>query len=324
MAGAEVRSDLWIYEYMSPDDIYAHGVRQVLAHRRTAYQEMYIVDSGLFGKALVLDGKWQSCTGDEFLYHEPLVHVPCLQHGGPRRVLILGGGEGATLREVLKWETVERATMVDLDGEVVEACKKHLPEMHQGAFDDPRAELVIGDAIECLKNSRGAWDVILSDLTDPIEHGPSFRLFTKEYFETCRQALRDGGVFVVQAGPVSPPELDMHVRLNSTVRAVFESSAPYASAVPTYAAPWGFILGRDGTIETRPEPEAIDTVLEQRVGGGLRMLDGAAMLGLMQVPKHVREAIAAETELYTLEDPPRLFGTGIGSDEAEEDSSSGS
>ena len=133
MPGAEVRADVWISEYITPWDIYQHGVNRILASKRTNFQEMQIVETGAYGKALVLDGKWQSCTGDEFLYHEPLVHPAMIAHGNPKRVLILGGGEGATAREVLRWKCVERAVMVDIDGEVVAACREHLPEMHQGA-----------------------------------------------------------------------------------------------------------------------------------------------------------------------------------------------
>ena len=205
MPGAHLGSDAWITEYISPHDVYLHGVVEVLAYRKTAFQQMYVVRSGIYGTALVLDGKWQSCTGDEFLYHESLVQPACVYHGAPKNVLILGGGEGATTREVLRWRTVERVVMVDIDGEVVAACKEHLPEMHQGAFDDPRTEVVIGDAIEYLDNALPEWDVIISDLSDPIEEGPSFKLFTREYFEQCRRGLRPGGVSCCRRVRSLPP-----------------------------------------------------------------------------------------------------------------------
>ena len=111
----DTQVNFWMYEYISPWDRYAHGVTRLLDHRKTAFQEMVIIETGAYGKGLVLDGKWQSCTGDEFLYHEPLVHPAMLQHGAPRRVLILGGGEGATAREVLRWKSVQRVVMIDID-----------------------------------------------------------------------------------------------------------------------------------------------------------------------------------------------------------------
>ncbi len=311
MAGAEVRADLWISEYITPWDIYQHGVSRVFCHKRTRFQDMYIVETGAYGKALVLDGKWQSSTGDEFIYHEALVHPPMLCHGSPRSVLILGGGEGATAREALRWKSIERVVMVDIDGEVVDACKEHLPEMHQGAFDDPRVEVLIRDALEVLDRPSDRFDIIISDLSDPIEEGPSFRLFTREYFEKVLGALADDGYLVVQAGPVSPAELALHARLATTIAAVFEHARSYTAHVPTYASPWGFTLASRRPIDARPEPEAIDRLLAERTTGGLRMLDGAAYLGMLQLPAHLRRAIDEETRVYTLSEPPKFFGKGV-------------
>ena len=175
MAGSELKADLWINEYITPYDIYAHGITKVLVYKKTAYQEMYIVESGVYGKGLVLDGKWQSCTADEFIYHETLVQTAAVAHQHPQRVLVLGGGEGATIREILRWKSIEKVTMIDIDREVVAACQQHLPEMHQNAFDDPRVELIIADAINILDTTSEKWDIIISDLSDPIEEGPSSR-----------------------------------------------------------------------------------------------------------------------------------------------------
>jgi spermidine synthase len=298
----------WISDYLTPDDVLNHAIHKVLLHKRTRFQEMWIVDCGTYGKGLILDGIWQSSTGDEFLYHEALVQPACVNHGNPRRGLVLGGGEGATIRELLKWKNMERVVMVDLDREVVEACKEHLPEMHQGAFDDPRVELVIQDAVAYLDSSPAEWDVIISDLTDPTEHGPSFKLFTKEYFARARAALRPGGYFLLQAGPVSPPSMAMHIRLASTLKAVFKYAHSYHIHVPVLGHPWGFILASDSPINTRPDPAEVDELLAQKTNGKFKMFDGITLLGLMQSPKHIRDAIAKETTVYTLEHPP-VFST---------------
>lgn len=310
MPGSELRADFWIHEYITPWDFYAHGVTRTLAHRKTEFQEMYIVETGAYGKALVLDGKWQSSTVDEFLYHEPLVHPAMLLHGNPRRVLILGGGEGATAREVLRWKSVEHAVMTDIDREVVEACREHLPEMQQGAFDDQRLEVVIEDALDYLDATKTIFDVVISDLSDPIEEGPSYKLFTREYFERARRVLAPDGAFVVQAGPVSPVEMHLHCRLACTLRSVFAHTASLTSYIPTYAAPWSYIVASTNPINTRPSPEEIDRQLAEKTTGGLKMLDGAALLGLYQLPKHLRTAIAEETHVYTLAEPPKFFGKG--------------
>jgi spermidine synthase len=310
MAGSQVGADLWVSEYITPWDMYVHGVTKVLAYKKTAFQEMYIVETGAYGKGLVLDGKWQSCTGDEFLYHEPLVHPAMICHSSPRNVLVLGGGEGATVREILRWKTVEQVMMVDIDGEVVEACREHMQEMHQGAFEDSRTNLVIGDALEVLDTTEQKWDIVISDLSDPIEEGPSFQLFTKEYFEKAQRVLAPGGYFVLQAGPVAPVELTLHARLVNTLKAVFPNVHSYASHTPTYGSPWGFAIGTAEAIATQPDPDATNQLLEEKTTGGLRLIDGITLLGIMQTPAYIRKAIAAETQVYTLKEPPKFFGKG--------------
>ncbi|NBD34086.1 MAG: methyltransferase domain-containing protein [Cyanobacteria bacterium] len=311
MAGSELKSDFWITEYITPWDIYVHGITETLAYQKTAFQEMYIVQSGAYGKGLVLDGKWQSSTVDEYLYHEALVHPAMIAHGNPKKVLVLGGGEGATIREVLRWNTVEKVKMVDIDGEVVAACKQHLPEMHAGSFEDPRTELVIGDALAVLESSEEQWDVVISDLSDPIEEGPSFKLFTKEFFEKVNRILAPDGKFVLQAGPVADPYIATHARLVNTLKTVYEQNVSYTTFVPTYGEPWSLTLSSHHPIETRPEPDTIDQLLQAKTSGGLRLIDGITILGLFQTPAYIRRAIAQHQEIFTLSQPPKFFGKGV-------------
>lgn len=315
MPGAELKSDYWVSEYISPWDVYQHGITRIHFWKRTAYQEASIVETGLYGKALVLDGKWQSCTGDEFLYHEPLVHPACVRHGSPRTALVLGGGEGATVRELLRWTTIQRVTMVDIDAEVVDACREHLPEMHQGAFDDPRTDLVIGDALDYIAEPAhtppGGWDVIISDLSDPILDGPSYNLFTREFFASLKGILAARGILVVQAGSLAPGEARLHAGLSRTLRDVFDHASSYASFVPTYAAPWSYVLCHPDPWDRMSDPAAVDALLADRTTGGFRVFDGRTMLGLFQIPLFARELIDREQTVFTRENPPRFFGAGI-------------
>jgi spermidine synthase len=311
MAGSEVKADLWINEYITPWDIYSHGVTKILAYQKTAFQEMYIVETGAYGKGLVLDGKWQSCTGDEFIYHEVLVQPAMIAHQNPCTALVLGGGEGATIRELLRWKTIEKVMMIDIDGEVVEACKTHLPEMHQGTFEDPRVELVIADALKILDTTTETWDIIISDLSDPIEEGPSFALFTKEYYAKLKRVLNPGGYVVIQAGPVSAPEIKYHARLINTLKTVFKHVAPMSAITSAYGAPWGFALCSEQPINTLPDIAAIDRLIAEKTTGNLRFIDGSSNLGVMQTPVYIKNAIASETTVYTLEVPPKFFGTGV-------------
>ena len=307
MPGANLAADLWISEYLTSHDVWQHGISRILTHRQTPFQDLYIVESGPYGKALVLDGKWQTCTGDEFLYHEPLVHVPCVLHGNPRRVLIAGGADGGTAREALKWNGVEEVVVVDIDGEAVAACQEWLPEVHQGAFDDPRVRLEIGDAFEFMAQSHG-WDVIIADLTDPIEAGPAYKLFTREFFDLCQHALAPGGIFINQAGSLSPPLISLLARTVKTIGSVFPHTAIVQASVPTYGSAWGLaVAGRD-PINTHPKPAETDALLARATSGSFRMFDGQTLLGLLQTPKYVRDRIAAETTIYSLTNPPKFFG----------------
>lgn len=311
MAGTELKADMWVSEYITPWDIYVHGVQRILAYTKTPYQEMYIVESGAYGKALVLDGKWQSCTGDEFIYHEALVHPAMIAHQSPENVLVLGGGEGATIREVLRWKSVKRVMMVDIDGEVVEACREHLPEMHQNAFDDSRVELVIADAFEILDTTKEKWDIIISDLSDPIESGPSFALFTREYYQKLEKVLKNDGFVVIQAGPVAPANLQLHARLVKTLDSVFSSTHSYYAPTPTYGSPWGFALASKQEINSQPDPIMVDQLLSNQTSGNLRAIDGIGLLGMLQTPRYIRQAIASETQIYSLNQPPKFFGKGL-------------
>ncbi|MEN9230023.1 MAG: hypothetical protein Q6L68_03880, partial [Thermostichus sp. DG02_5_bins_236] len=196
-----------------------------------------------------------------------------------------------------------------IDREVVEACREHLPEMHQGALEDPRVQVVIADALEFLHHTGPVWDVILSDLSDPIEAGPAYRLFTQEFFRQIRSKLQPDGAFVVQAGPVGPVEFQQHTRIVRTLQTVFAAVQPYAIYTPTYGGPLGFALCAHQPIPSRPNPDSIDSILGQQLDpsrGALRFIDGTTLLGLYQVPAHLRRAIAEEATVYTLDNPPHI------------------
>jgi spermidine synthase len=295
----------WIGEILTPDDIWQHRINKVLVQCQTPFQELMIVESGTYGKALVLDRRWQTCTGDEFLYHEPLIHTPFVMHGQPRRVLIAGGADGGAAREALKWNDVEEILLVDIDGIAVEACREWLPEIHQGSLNDRRVRIEIADAFDVISQTRG-WDVIIADLTDPIESGPAFKLFTREFFTLCQQALAPGGVFMNQAGSLAPPLITPLAKTLKTISSVFRQTSVVTANVPTYGSPWGLALASDKILDLRPDPNRTDSLLQQSMNGPLKMFDGQALLGLLQSPVYFRNRIAAETEIYTLHQPPRL------------------
>lgn len=205
---------------------------QVLFEHRTEHQELIIFRNREFGTVMALDGIIQTTERDEFIYHEMMTHVPLLAHGDARRVLIIGGGDGGILREVLKHASVEHVTQVEIDQAVIDMCRKYLPNHSAGAFDDPRANIVIADGVEFVNECQETFDVIISDCTDPV--GPGEVLFSSRFYEGCKRCLNEGGVFVAQNGvPFMQPDEILTTRRR--LGPYFADQTFYNAAVPTYA-----------------------------------------------------------------------------------------
>ena len=196
--------------------------------------------------------------------------------------------------------------MVDIDREVVEECRRVAGEYARDAYADGRATVVYGDALRFVEQSPGgSWDAIVADLSDPLEGGPSQALFTREFFGTVAERLTPDGCFVLQAGSTSLPDADVFAGVVHTVASVFRHAQAYHVCVPSFAMPWGFVLGSLGERELlrRSETE-LDALIAKRTGGGLRFLDGAVLTALFALPKYLREAIACSETTYTMDFPP--------------------
>lgn len=230
-------------------------ISEVLYRSKTEHQDLIIFDTPFFGRVLALDNVIQTTERDEPAYHEMLAHVPILAHGAVRDVLIIGGGDGGALREVLRHDKVERATMVEIDGTVVDLCREYLPSLSNGAFDDPRAELIIADGLEFVKRTDRKFDVIIIDSTDPI--GPSVPLFSDEFYADCRDALTPDGVFICQSG-VSFVQEDEARETHRRLTDIFEDAALYVTLVPTYA--FGFMTLGWGARSSMARLTDIETV----------------------------------------------------------------
>eukprot|EP00189_Rhodosorus_marinus_P011875 CAMPEP_0184740456 /NCGR_PEP_ID=MMETSP0315-20130426/3476_1 /TAXON_ID=101924 /ORGANISM="Rhodosorus marinus, Strain UTEX LB 2760" /LENGTH=302 /DNA_ID=CAMNT_0027210143 /DNA_START=129 /DNA_END=1037 /DNA_ORIENTATION=+ len=292
---------LWITEHLTPYGTVSHGVKQLYASKQTKYQSMIIADIGPYGKALVLDGRIQTTTGDEYLYHEPIIHLPSLLHGRPKKVLILGGADLGAAREALKWKTVEEVVVIDIDGDVVELCAKHLPEIAQDSADDERCKLIIGDALKYIDETDEKYDVIIGDLTDPIENSPSIELFTRSFYEKIKQCLNESGVYVTQAGTISLQEEKVFPRVANTLKTLFKEVVPFSSFIPTYGTPLGFLVSSDSKLVINLTPDEIDEKLDSNLHKGretLRFLDGTSFLGLFGLPANVRSSIQSESIVY--------------------------
>jgi len=288
---------------ISPDLTVLHSIKERIYSGRTKFQSVDIINTGSFGVCLVLDGKIQSSEADEFVYHEALVHPAMLAHPRPERVFIAGGGEGATLREVLAHKTVKKAVMVDIDEEVVKLCRRFLPSWHRKAFDDPRAELHFADARKYLEESSDEFDVIIIDLVDPLEHGPARLLYTREFYQIVRQRLGHAGIMSVQAEPSEWKNLDNFTAIANTLRNVFSIARPYQVHVPSFFGLWGFVSASQSLDPSELTPEEIDARISTRISKRLESYDGLTHQAMFTIPKHIRRKLAASRKIITDERP---------------------
>ncbi|MFO7952408.1 MAG: polyamine aminopropyltransferase [Bacillota bacterium] len=285
----------WYIDYTSPATAHIYGIDNYIKSYKTDYQQVEIADTDLFGRILVLDGKVQSAETDEYIYHEALVHPPMLMSPAPKRVLVAGGGEGATLREILKHPDLEELVMVDLDRQVVELCKEYLTSWHRGSFDDKRVKLHFMDARKYIEEGKEPFDVIISDIPEPVEEGPALKLFTIQFYETLKKSLNPGGVLALQAGDTSRPFIETYSALNKTIRQVMPLVCPYRAFVPSFNTEWGFILASPEE-RSLPEPETIDNLIKTR-NLGLRFFDGETYTGMFNLPKDIRKILSEETRI---------------------------
>ena len=293
----------WFSDHISPDLTMLHSVKDRIYSGRTKFQSVEIIDTGSFGVCLVLDGKIQSSEVDEFIYHEALVHPAMLTHPQPKNVLIAGGGEGATLREVLAHKTVNKAVMVDIDEEVVGICRRFLPSWHQNAFDDPRAELHFADARKYLEETNERFDVIIIDLVDPLEQGPARLLYTREFYQIVKQKLGNNGIISVQSEQSEWDNLDNFAAINSTLRNVFQIARPYQVHIPSFFSLWGFVSASESLDASDVSPDEIDARIAARVSNKLKSYDGLTHRAMFTIPKHIRRELAANERIITDEQP---------------------
>ncbi|OYT61696.1 MAG: spermidine synthase [Thermofilum sp. ex4484_15] len=296
---------MWLVEWRTKRDAHIWLIDELLLSTRTKYQKVELLKTA-GGLRLVLDGKTQSTEEDEWIYHEALVHPAMVLHEKPEDVLIIGGGEGATLREVLKHTTVRRVVMVDIDGELIEIAKRHLVKWHKGSFEDPRVKLVISDGRKFIEREESdTYDVIIMDLTDPTKDSPSRYLYTLEFYKEVKRVLKPRGIMVTQAA--SPYYAGkVSARIYFTLKSVFKVVRFYMAYVPQFLAPWGFAISSEGPDPLTLSKDEVDKRLKIRLKGKLKYYDGETHEGIFKLPKYVREELGEEIPPSTDEDPVYL------------------
>ncbi|KAJ8766247.1 hypothetical protein K2173_022306 [Erythroxylum novogranatense] len=304
------RKSCWYEEEIEANLRWCFSLNSILHTGSTPYQEIALLDTKPFGKALIIDGKLQSAEIDEFIYHECLVHPALLHHPDPKTVFIMGGGEGSTAREILRHKTVEKVVMCDIDEEVVEFCKAYLL-VNSEAFSHPRLEVIINDARIELENREESYDVIIGDLADPIEGGPCYKLYTKSFYEShVKPRLNQDGVFVTQAGPAGIfSHTEVFSCIYNTLKQVFKYVVAYSAHIPSYADTWGWVMASDSPISL--SADELDLKIKQRIKGENRYFDGKTFSSASTLSKVIRNSLDNETHVYTEGDARFIYGHGI-------------
>ncbi len=264
-----------------------------------------IAETECFGRCLILDNEFQSAERDEFIYHEALVQPAMVLHPDPKKVAIIGGGEGAAIREVLSHKSVDMAVMVDLDEKVVECAKEYLPSFHAGSFSDERATILFEDGRKFLEETDITFDVIIIDITCPLETGPAYKLFTREFYDLVKQKLAPNGLLSVQASTVSLAALTTYTVISRTLNEVFINVFPYVAHIPFFAMHWGFCLATNDEGPAQISGEEIDRRISERVTRELGFYDGITHQALFNLPKYVRKALEEQTHV-NLDDKPLM------------------
>ncbi|QQD16973.1 polyamine aminopropyltransferase [Spongiibacter nanhainus] len=279
---------MWFDETLHDGYHQGFQIKEVLFENKTDHQHLVIFESTTFGRVMALDGIIQTTERDEFIYHEMLAHVPLFSHGDPKDVLIIGGGDGGLLREVLKHPQVKKAVQVEIDQAVIDMCRQYLPNHSAGAFDDKRAEIVIGDGIDYVTNSDRQFDVILSDSTDPI--GPGEVLFTSPFYQGVKRCLKPGGIFAAQNGVafMQPDEVSTTYRRLSPL---FEDCSFFTAAVPTYVG--GIMTFAWACNDSGPRASSLE-VLQRRFGQSdidTRYYTPEVHAGAFALPRYILNSI---------------------------------
>ncbi len=229
--------ELWFTEKHTNNLNFSMKVKKWIHSDKSEFQEVDIFDSYEFGRVLLLDGLVMLTERDEFVYHEMITHIPLFTHSNPENILIIGGGDGGTIREVIKHKTVKKVTLVEIDKMVVDVSKKYLP-FTANELDNSKVEICIEDGIKYVANHKNEFDIVIIDSTDPI--GPAVGLFEEPFYKSVYQALKEDGIMIAQS---ESPFFNLQLinKVHKTLKQIYKIVHLYTASIPTYPSGiWGF------------------------------------------------------------------------------------
>ncbi|SFN08847.1 polyamine aminopropyltransferase [Thermodesulforhabdus norvegica] len=293
--------DVFFDEPLTPGMFRRIRARSILYSANSPYQQIDVVETEEYGRVLYLDRRFQTSEAEEYFYHESLVHPAMVIHSVPRKVLLIGGGDGGALEEILKYRTVERVDMVELDGKVIEVARRFLNRICANAFEDPRLNLVVGDGRAFIEKSSDSYDVIILDLTDPM--GPSKYVYTKEFYDLCRDHLNPGGLLSLHNdSPFFYPEA--FAVIVNTLKAVFPHMVQFVTFIPGYLLDFAFSVCSSSPIPERSGEEAEAILRRQGLdASSLKWYEPERHGELLKLPAYARVLLKQEVRISTDDDP---------------------
>ncbi|MBE0482968.1 MAG: polyamine aminopropyltransferase [Bacterioplanes sp.] len=278
----------FVSERLYSDYAQSFAVSELLFEVKTEHQHLEIYQTPFLGRVMLLDGVVQTTEKDEFIYHEMMVHVPLFAHPNPKRVLIIGGGDGGILREVLRHKNVEHVTQVEIDGSVIDMCKAYFPNHSQGAFDDPRANIVIADGKAFVTECQDTFDVIISDSTDPI--GPGEVLFTSDFYQDEKTCLNPGGIMVAQNG-VPFMQGDEVSNTYQRLQRLYQDAYFYVAPVPTYTGGFMTLAWATDDASLRQQDSATIAARYEQAGFATRYYNPDIHVASFALPNYIRQLL---------------------------------
>lgn len=278
--------ELWFTENHAKDVRFSMKIDKQLVSKKSRYQRIDVLESKEFGRILTLDGYLMVTEKDEFIYHEMITHIPMAVHPNAKNILVIGAGDGGTIRELTRYDSVERIDMVEIDREVVEVCKEYLPQTAY-KLEDPRVQMYFEDGLKFVRTKQDAYDIIIVDSTDPF--GPGEGLFTKEFYGNCYKALREDGILINQhESPYYAEDAKAMQRAHQRIRTAFPISTVYQLHIPTYpSGHWLF-----GFASKKYHP--VDDLREEEwnaLGLETRYYNTALHKGCFAIPNYVKELL---------------------------------
>ncbi|MFQ6093176.1 MAG: polyamine aminopropyltransferase [bacterium] len=276
----------WLQDNLTPNVGLNIKIRNTLFKEKSPYQRIEVYDSYEFGRMMLLDGVIMFTERDEFFYHEILAHIPLFTHNNPKRVLVIGGGDGGVVQQVLQHPNIERIDLVEIDRMVIDVSKEFFPRMSQG-LEDERVNIAIEDGSVFLLDKKEDYDVIIIDSTDPVQGKPSGNLYESDFFKRCSRALNDAGVMVSQVGsPLYSSDLIMTVFRD--LKETFPIAKPFLGYVPTYSN--GYYLFAFCSKKNDPADDTVLKRIEQSQMEG-RYYNKDIHVSAFSLPNFIKEMV---------------------------------